>query len=85
MSASATGTNHGAQLTLFNERFNVRCPNGDVARCVLEGEDDFRRVPTEDFALRSSGEELNTALVHVEQRGTRGPPRPFFALSRRLP
>jgi N-hydroxyarylamine O-acetyltransferase len=67
------------RLTLFNARFNVRYPNGEVARRMLEGEADFRRVLTEDFGLHLSDEELKTALAHVEQRGTPGPPHPFFA------
>jgi N-hydroxyarylamine O-acetyltransferase len=67
------------RLTLFNKRFNVRYPNGEVARRILEGEDEFRRVLTEDFGLNLSDEELKTALAHVAQRGTHGPPHPFFA------
>lgn len=67
------------RLTLFNKRFNVRYPNGEVARRLLDGEDAFRRVLTEDFGLNLSDAELKTALVHMEQRGTRGPPHPFFA------
>ena len=32
-----------------------------------------------EFGLKLSDEELSTALAHVEQRGTRGAPHPFFA------
>jgi N-hydroxyarylamine O-acetyltransferase len=67
------------RLTLFNKLFNVRYPNGEVARRILGGEDEFQRVLAEDFGLYLSDHELKTALAHVEQRGTRGPPHPFFA------
>ncbi len=67
------------RLTLFNARFNVRYPDGAVARRTLEGEAEFRRVLTEDFGLHLSDEDLKIALAHVEERGTRGAPHPFFA------
>ena len=67
------------RLTLFNARFNVRYPNGEVARRTLEGEAEFRRVLSEDFGLQLSDAELKTALAHVAQRATQGPPHPFFA------
>jgi N-hydroxyarylamine O-acetyltransferase len=67
------------RLTLFNKRFNVRYPNGEVDRRILEGDVEFGRVLTEDFGLHLSDEDLRTALAHIEQRGIGGPPHPFFA------
>ena len=67
------------RLTLFNARFNVRHASGQVERRTLESEVDYRGVLANEFGLKLSDEELSTALAHVEQRGTRGPPHPFFA------
>jgi N-hydroxyarylamine O-acetyltransferase len=67
------------RLTLFNGRFNVRHPSGQVDRRALESEEEFRNALTNDFGLRLSDDDLRTALAHVKQRGTRGPPHPFFA------
>ena len=67
------------RLTLFNARFTVRHPSGRADRRILESEEEFRRVLANDFGLRLSDDELKTALAHVAQRGTRGPPHPFFA------
>jgi hypothetical protein len=36
-------------------------------------------IAWESIGLHLSDEELKTALAHVEHRGTRGPPHPFFA------
>jgi N-hydroxyarylamine O-acetyltransferase len=78
MIAARPGPNR-TRLTLFNARFNVRHPSGQVERRILEGEEELRGVLEQDFGLRLSDDELRTALAHVEQRGTRGPPHPFFA------
>lgn len=67
------------RLTLFNARFNVRYPNGEVSRRTLEGEAEFGRVLREEFGLDLSDEELKTALAHAKQRGAHGSPHPFFA------
>jgi len=67
------------RLTLFNARFNVRHASGQVERRTLQGEADYRSVLTTEFGLNLSDDDLKTALVHIEQRGTRGPPHPFFA------
>ena len=76
--AARPGPN-GTRLTLFNSRFNVRHKSGQVERRTLETESDYRSVLANEFGLVLSGEDLRTALAHVEQRGTRGPPHPFFA------
>jgi N-hydroxyarylamine O-acetyltransferase len=67
------------RLTLFNARFNVRYASGEVERQILRDEVDYRRVLREEFGIMLSDEDLRAALAHVEQRGTRGPPHPFFA------
>ena len=67
------------RLTLFNGRFNVRHASGRVDRRMLDGEAEFRRVLEGDFGIALSDEELAMALANVEQRGTKGPPHPFFA------
>jgi N-hydroxyarylamine O-acetyltransferase len=78
MIAARPGPNR-TRLTLFNARYNVRHASGQVDRRILESEEEFRTVLVNDFGLRLSNDELKTALAHVEQRGTRGPPHPFFA------
>jgi len=75
---SAAGPNK-TRLTLFNTRFNVRHASGEVERRILQDEADYRRVLREDFGITLSDAELRAALAHVERRGTRGPPHPFFA------
>lgn len=67
------------RLTLFNARFNVRHASGRVERRTLEGEGEYRSVLANEFGIKLSDEDLWTALAHVEQRGTKGPPHPFFA------
>jgi N-hydroxyarylamine O-acetyltransferase len=69
----------GTRLTLFNARFNVRHPSGQVVRQTLQHELEYRNVLEKSFGIRLSDADLRTALAHVEQRGTRGPPHPFFA------
>jgi N-hydroxyarylamine O-acetyltransferase len=69
----------GTRLTLFNARFNVRHPSGQVERRMLQNAAEFRSVLSESFGIRLSDADMRTALDHVEQRGTRGPPHPFFA------
>ncbi len=76
--AARPGPNR-TRLTLFNSRFNVRYPSGDVDRRTISGRDAFRDVLTTDFGLRLSELELETAIAHMEQRGARGAPHPFFA------
>jgi N-hydroxyarylamine O-acetyltransferase len=70
---------HGARLTLFNARFNVRHPSGKVERRTLESRDEYRSVLRNQFGIALSENDLETALANVDQRGTRGPPHPFFA------
>jgi N-hydroxyarylamine O-acetyltransferase len=67
------------RLTLFNGRFNIRHASGEVERRTLESEADFRTALTQDFGIKLSDEELRTALAHMQQRGTRGAPHPFFS------
>jgi N-hydroxyarylamine O-acetyltransferase len=67
------------RLTLFNARFNVRHASGQVERRTLQGEEEYRNVLANEFGLQLSDADLRTALAHVEKRGTRGPPHPFFA------
>ena len=78
MIAARPGPNK-TRLTLFNARFNVRHASGQVERRILQGEAEYRSVLADEFGLRLSEADLRTALAHVEQRGTRGPPHPFFA------
>jgi N-hydroxyarylamine O-acetyltransferase len=78
MIAARPGPNR-TRLTLFNARFNVRHASGQVDRRTLQGEAEYRSVLTKEFGLNLSDDDLKTALVHIEQRGTRGPPHPFFA------
>jgi N-hydroxyarylamine O-acetyltransferase len=70
---------NNTRLTLFNARFNVRHVSGRVERRTLEHEADFRDVLRGEFGINLSETELRTALACAEQRGTRGPPHPFFA------
>jgi N-hydroxyarylamine O-acetyltransferase len=69
----------GTRLTLFNSRFNVRFPSGKVDRRTISGVEAFRDVLTNEFGLRLSEFELQTAIVNMERRGTLGAPHPFFA------
>lgn len=78
MIAARPGPNK-TRLTLFNARFNVRHASGQTERRTLQSEAEYRSVLAEEFGLRLSDADLRTALAHVEQRGTRGPPHPFFA------
>lgn len=76
--AARPGPNR-TRLTLFNARFNVRHASGQVERRTLQGDADYRSVLANEFGLKLSETDLRTALAHAEQRGTRGPPHPFFA------
>jgi N-hydroxyarylamine O-acetyltransferase len=69
----------GARLTLFNARFNVRHASGQAERRTLQTEAEYRTVLKDNFGISLSETDLSTALAHVEQRGTRGSPHPFFA------
>lgn len=69
----------GTRLTLFNARFNVRHASGKVERRTLESKDEYRTVLRNRFGIALSEQDLQDALENVEQRGTRGPPHPFFA------
>ncbi len=68
-----------SRLTLFNARFSVRHPSGAVERRLLEGVDDYRDVLTGAFGLRLSDADVRQAVSLAAERGTRGPPHPFFA------
>lgn len=76
--AALPGPNR-TRLTLFNARFTVRHPSGEASRRTLDNKDEYRNVLEKQFGLEFSDAELSTALSHVKQRGTRGPPHPFFA------
>jgi len=76
--AARPGLN-GTRQTLFNSRFNIRYPSGEVDRRIISGEQAFRDVLTKDFGLRLSDLELQTAIAHMNQRGAGGAPHPFFA------
>lgn len=76
--AARPGTNR-TRLTLFNARFNVRHVSGEVERRILQDESDYRRVLEDEFGIMLSDADLRAALANVEQRGTGGPPHPFFA------
>ncbi|MBA4100117.1 MAG: arylamine N-acetyltransferase [Rhodospirillum sp.] len=78
MIAARPGPNR-TRLTLFNARFNVRHASGQVERRTLQGEAEYRDVLTKEFGIPLSDADLKTALAHIEQRGTKGPPHPFFA------
>ena len=67
------------RLTLFNARFNVRHASGHVERRTLTHAAEYRSVLRDEFGIILSDDEFKTALAHSEQRGTRGPPHPFFA------
>jgi hypothetical protein len=53
--------------------------SGHVERRTLQGEAEYHTVLLKEFGLNLSNEDLKTALMHVDQRGTHGPPHPFFA------
>ena len=76
--AARPGPNR-TRLTLFNARFNVRHESGKTERRTLQGEAEYRSVLASQFGIKLSESDLKTALAHAEQRGTRGPPHPFFA------
>ncbi len=76
--AALPGPNR-TRLTLFNARFNVRHGSGKVERRVLQNEAEFCSVLRERFGLKMADHDLKLALAHIEQRGTRGAPHPFFA------
>ncbi len=67
------------RLTLFNARFTIRHASGEAERRMLGGERDYAEVLERHFGIELSARDLKTALAHVEQRGTKGPPHPFFA------
>ncbi len=69
----------GTRLTLFNARFTVRHPSGQVEREILEDVGQFGIVLRDRFGIALSDADLKAALDHMQQRGTRGPPHPFFA------
>ena len=76
--AARPGPNR-TRLTLFNSRFNRRYPSGEVERRTITGIEGFRDVLANEFGLHLSETKLQTAVDHMEQRGTRGAPHPFFA------
>jgi len=76
--AARPGPNR-TRLTLFNSRFNVRYPSGEVVRRTISDCQAFRDVLTNDFGIRLSDLELQTALANVKQRGASGARHPFFA------
>lgn len=76
--AARPGPNR-TRLTLFNARYNVRHASGQVDRRMLQGEAEFGAVLRDDFGIALSDDELKTALAHIAERATPGPPHPFFA------
>ena len=76
--AALPGSN-GTRLTLFNSRFTVRHLTGDIERWTLKDEEDYRNVLGDRFGILLSDTDLKTALAHMQQRATPGPPHPFFA------
>jgi N-hydroxyarylamine O-acetyltransferase len=76
--AARPGPNR-TRLTLFNSRFNVRYPSGEVDRRTVSGSQAFHDVLTKEFGIRLSGFDLQAAVTNMEQRGTSGAPHPFFA------
>lgn len=76
--AARPGPNR-TRLTLFNSRFNVRYPSGEVDRRIVSDDHAFRDVLTKDFGIRLSDHDLEMAVANMKQRGTSGAPHPFFA------
>ena len=76
--AARPGPNR-TRLTLYNSRFSVRHPSGDVDRRAISGIQAFGDVLTNEFGIRLSDLELETAVRNMEQRGTSGAPHPSFA------
>lgn len=76
--AALPGPN-GTRLTLFNSRFTVRHPSGHIERWALKDQGDYWNVLRDRFGILLSDVDLKTALNHMEQRATSGPPHPFFA------
>ena len=76
--AARPGPNR-TRLTLYNDRFNIRHVSGEVERRILRDEAHYRHVIGDEFGLALSELDLRTALAHVAQRATPGPPHPFFA------
>jgi N-hydroxyarylamine O-acetyltransferase len=76
--AARPGPNR-TRLTLFNSRFNIRYPSGEVDRRTISGSHAFRDVLTKNFGIFLSDCDLRTAVTNMEQRGTSGAPHPFFA------
>jgi N-hydroxyarylamine O-acetyltransferase len=76
--AARPGPNR-TRLTLYNSRFSVRYPSGDVDHRTISGSQAFRDVLTKDFGIRLSDLDLQTAVRNMEQRGTSGAPHPSFA------
>ena len=76
--AARPGPNR-TRVTLFNARYTVRHASGQADRRILESAADYAAVLRDDFGLALSDGEIEAMLALVEQRGTRGPPHPFFA------
>jgi N-hydroxyarylamine O-acetyltransferase len=76
--AARPGPNR-TRLTLFNSRLSIRYPSGEVDRRTISGSQAFRDVLTNDFDIRLSDVDLQTAVTNMEQRRTPGAPHPFFA------
>jgi N-hydroxyarylamine O-acetyltransferase len=67
------------RLTLYNSRLSVRYPSGEVDRRTISGSQAVRDVLTNDFGIRLSDSDFQTAVTNMEQRGTAGAPHPSFA------
>jgi N-hydroxyarylamine O-acetyltransferase len=67
------------RITLFNARLSVRHGTGEVERRILGGLAEYRAVLADMFGITLSDADLGDALATVAERGTKGPPHPFFA------
>lgn len=76
--AARPGPNR-TRLTLYNSRLSVRYPSGEVDRRTISGSQAFRDVLTNDFGIRLSDFDLQTAVANMEARGTSAAPHPSFA------
>lgn len=64
--------------TLETLRGLVHC-HSRVERRVLETEDDFKGVLRGELGLSMPDGDIRACLAIVAERGTRGPPHPFFS------
>jgi N-hydroxyarylamine O-acetyltransferase len=58
----------GCRTTLYNRRFTIRDRDGSVARRVLDGIDDYRKVLVGHFGLSLDADELAAIAAVMESR-----------------